>query len=129
MLNLSKVAIKPYGFTIVEIIAVLVLVGLLAGLAIPRFINFEASSTDKVVDSTIAELNGRENLIWVKTKSSDSGYIDDAMLQADINYDLGGDYNWINPPGETGGAIEFRGKIYTLIRSPSTDIRHGIWSR
>jgi prepilin-type N-terminal cleavage/methylation domain-containing protein len=117
------------GFTIVEIIAVLVLLGLLAGLAIPRFFNMEASATDRAVNSVIAELNGRENLVWAKMKSSSGGYINDAALQATINYDVGTDYIWTNPPGETGGTIEFRGTAYTLNRTPSTNIRHGTWSR
>ena len=125
----SKPMINQDGFTIVEIITVLLILGLLASVAVPRFIDLDASATERAIDYVIAELNGRENLTWSEIKISVDGYTDDATLQDKLNYNLGSDYKWTDPPGETGGTIEFKGMIYILNRSRSNATKHGIWSR
>ena len=128
-LKLSKPVINQSGFTIVEIIAVLLILGVLAAVAIPRYINLHANATENAIDYVIAELNGRENLTWAEVKISAAGYTDDATLQDKVNYNLGSDYRWIDPPMETGGTVEFRGMTYTINRSRSTDTQQGIWSQ
>jgi len=127
-LNPSKPAINQDGFTIVELIAVLVILGLLSSVAIPRFNDLDASSTDRVINSAISELNSRENLAWANLKISVGGYTGDETLQKKIDYDLGSDYRWIGSIGATEGTIEFKGATYTLIRSQSNDDQAGIWS-
>lgn len=42
------------GFTLIEIIAVLVLLGILASVAIPRFFSMQKDAADKVADSALA---------------------------------------------------------------------------
>ena len=121
--------INSDGFTVVELILVLVILGLLAGVALPRFIDLDTSTTDRAIGSVIAELNGRENLAWSGVKISVGGYTDDATLQDQVNYDLGSDFSWTDFPWETGAKLKFRDMNYTLIRTPSDELRPGIWSR
>jgi prepilin-type N-terminal cleavage/methylation domain-containing protein len=117
------------GFTIVEILLVLVLLGLLAAIAFPRYINLEASSTETLINSAVSELNNREMLTWSYTKISADGYIDDATLQAMVDYYLGNEYKWIDLPSQTGGTLAFNGKNYPLIRAQSSNLKGGFWSR
>jgi len=124
----SKPVINQDGFTIVELIAVLVILGLLSSVALPRFIALDASSTDRAIGSVIAELNGRENLAWAGVKISVGGYTDDTTLRDQVNYDLGSDFSWTDFPSETGATVKFRDMNYTLIRTPSDELRPGIWS-
>lgn len=119
--------INQDGFTIVEIIAVLLILGILATFAITRFINLQETATERAIDHVIAELNARENLTWTSVIISSSGYTDDATLQNKVHYELGSGYDWIDPPEETGGVLEFKGNTYTITRFPSTDTRPGIW--
>ena len=123
----SNPLINQDGFTIVEIIAVLLILGVLAAFATSRFINLQDTATERTIDNVIAELNARENLTWSSLIISSSGYTDDATLQTKVPYDLGSDYGWIDPPNETGGVLEFKGKNYTITRFPSSDTRPGIW--
>ena len=66
------------GLTLVEFIVVLIILGILAALVVPRYVDLEAGSKQKAIDIAIGELNGREGLTWANHKVSVSGYVDDA---------------------------------------------------
>ena len=118
------------GFTLVEIIAVLVLLSVLAAIAVPKYIDLEQNAKQKAFDGAIAELNGQENLVWSNLKISPSGYPDDAQLMLLVDYNLGNDYSW--QPGHpiaVGGDLTFKGETVTLNRTASDTSKPAIWSR
>jgi prepilin-type N-terminal cleavage/methylation domain-containing protein len=118
------------GFTLVEIITVLVLLSVLYAIAVPKYIELEQNAQQKVFDGAIAELNGRESLVWANLKISGTGYQDDAQLMLVVNHNLGTDYVWQSGhPVAAGGNLTFAAKTVTLNRTLSDVSKPAVWSR
>ena len=118
------------GFTLIEIITVLVLLSVLYAIAVPKYIELEQNAQQKVFDGAIAELNGRESLVWANLKISGTGYQDDAQLMLVVNHNLGTDYVWQSGhPAAAGGNLTFGAKTVTLNRTLSDVSKPAVWSR
>ena len=119
------------GFTLLEIIAVLVILSILAAIAVPKYVSLDEGARQRAIDAGISELNGRETLTWSNEKISVDGWVDDETTFGLIDPFLGDEYEWgTDEPARTGGTLTFKDSLpVSLTRTESTFEHPGTWSR
>ena len=122
------------GFTLIEIMAVLVIMGVMASVAVSKINDISGTADLRALDTGIAELNAREMLYWTNAKFATGGWTADTDVTNNLDYstDLnrtgGNDYTWTAGPNDTGGTLRFGSRSIVLVRTVSTNIAAARWS-
>lgn len=85
------------GFTLIEIIAVLIIMAILAAVAIPKFFNLQSRAREKAIYTAMSEMKTRVNQHFGSQLLDGVALAEITYEQADIGVNLGGDYlieNW-----------------------------------
>ena len=119
------------GFTLIEIIAVLFIMSIVAGIVVVKFDVFNRGSTEKLSQIVIADLNEREKLAWTNLKLGDGWESDELFFEAakaDGIYDIGKS-KWQLGPDQAGGTLILNGNAVKFARTVSESTHPGQWRK
>ncbi|UCH23551.1 MAG: prepilin-type N-terminal cleavage/methylation domain-containing protein [Deltaproteobacteria bacterium] len=116
------------GFTLIEIMAVLVILGVLVSVAVKKYGDIANAAEDRALLSGITELNSRETLTWTNQKFAPGGYTNDGDIWTAMNTDLGTSYSWAAAPNAGGGTLRLGGRTIILNRTASSTVMAGRWA-
>ncbi|MEJ2101605.1 MAG: prepilin-type N-terminal cleavage/methylation domain-containing protein [Desulfobacterales bacterium] len=123
----KRVGLNQKGFTLIELISVMIIMGVVASVSIQKFDLLSDTASQQALYSGIKELNIRESLTWTNLKISNTGYSNDEELYPLIDTDLGSSYKWNPGPAIGGGTLHFRSHSKALTRVPSTEKSAAKW--
>jgi len=133
---MAKLTRNQKGFTLIEIIAVLVILGIISALAIPKYLDMGREAIMKSAGAATMELNAREKakLMEWKLKDGEGSYPAPGASATVKNGDtvngpdtkLGNDWN-NNNAILSGQNFIFQGKQVTFIRNAPSDQSHEPW--
>jgi type II secretory pathway pseudopilin PulG len=115
------------GFTLIELISIMIILGVLGSVAIKKYDNLTNTASVRALAVAVIELNVRDSLIWANMKISTDGYTNDADVYAALNTDIGPKLKWNPGPAIDGGTLHFQSHSIILNRTPSTNSAAGRW--
>jgi prepilin-type N-terminal cleavage/methylation domain-containing protein len=115
------------GFTLIELISILIIMSVITSVAVKRFDQLSGGATDTVLRDGVKELNARESLIWWDVKLSSANWSNDGEVFLRVNTDLGVEFTWAAGPTATGGTLSFRDQSKALTRIASTNSTSARW--
>lgn len=120
----SKVC-NQKGFTLIEIIAVLVILGILAAVAIPRFMDLTSVASDKAAMQAVSEGKSRlSNQFARNLLTGTSNTVSALVTKGTASLADAGDYRLIYEAAATANVIRVTGSGVGTVRGRTT----GLWT-
>jgi MSHA pilin protein MshA len=74
---------RQSGFTLIELVIVIVVLGILAALAVPRFISLQREARIAVIDSLFNSVRSGSNIVYAKSAANGQSDLASASLDID----------------------------------------------
>jgi prepilin-type N-terminal cleavage/methylation domain-containing protein len=109
------------GFTLIEIITVLIILTFLIVVAIPRYFGLPEDAAESTLKSAVAELNAREKLAWAKKRVDKVDY-DVPDIISDLRY-----FTVTGSDGNYQISSDEHSRKANVTRTPPSDEASGHW--
>ncbi len=95
----------PKGFTLIEVLSVVVIIGILAAIAVPTYNNYITESREEAAETAIAEVKSRLSLAYARYLLQEGSKPDTIGDIADLDDSL---------PATPGGTVDMENYTVTL---------------
>jgi len=111
---------KQQGFTLIELVVVIIILGILAVTAAPKFINLQADATKSTLSGMQAALQGANSMIYSKAvlqgKEKDAGAAVNIDSDGDGSLDLTAVYGFVKADAtELAKVLDINSTEWTII--------------
>lgn len=128
VMQLERIRMNQKGFTLIEIMAVLVILAVLSSVTVKKINDIGGAAEQRALETGISELNVRETLTWTNLKLAPGGYTNDNDIWSAMNTNLGANYSWSAAPNASGGTLQFGSQSAILGRTSSTPTSASRWN-
>lgn len=115
------------GFTLIEILAVLIILSIIVAIAVPKIISMDKTAENTAIKVAIVELNSIELGCWTQFKMANDVVVSDAELFKTCNYTIN-NHEWMSLD-QSGGILRFKESKVHLHRRHSANHEPARWSK
>ncbi len=92
---------KQQGFTLIELVVVIIILGILAVTAAPKFINLQSDATKSTLKGVVAAVQGANSLVYSKAVIAGKGKAAGESITIATGVDVTADFGYLDSATDT----------------------------